>query len=579
MTIKRIITLQNSLILLCVAVGIMIGIKGYHIHQKISWLADANRLYAEKNLIDAETWYHKAQNNRSIRYKEQEISSRLAELAPITQIKEKLAALDLLGSIANDNQDFYEMLNVYGELTTVRASYMQKGNRYAPYYKEISAQYGISDDIIRYFQAFKTLFYEQMQQNLTNSDYSDESFKWNLLAIPELFYGNKDKKNAQLYSKFTSYDHTKLTRMASAGQFNNVLDTSLSMLSEYTSHSVTGDWVMDQAEAISRTIFQKDVEKENYAAFASHAIDYTTFVTRGNLDSDVLAEIKAQVLQWLNSAKRKISSAQFEQAIVIYEGLNAYHNTQEEISTAERAWTIHEPLRLLQAADSAHSYSHVISGSNRFGALIYVIAVDEQNTLYFGEMDSEGLVHIMSSSNIAQTMPIRDIRVDEQLSTAAAPVILVEGESFNRLASYSAFEVQTDRIATLLQIDADGYQIDDTGNLLLDNPNDEGSGHIAIYQRSGDSYTFVGIQQDYTNIAADNLIGYRGEKVQFSTYVTQPGTLSAYAEMGYDYVKLIGNFDFSEGPITVVGTFNMYEDLYVNDELTSTPVFEVESIE
>ncbi|HEY2492389.1 MAG TPA: hypothetical protein VGI33_05710 [Paenibacillus sp.] len=579
MTIKRTLTLQNILILLCIAVAILIGIKGYHIQQKIAWLAEANRLYAEQNLIEAETWYHRAQNNKSIRYKEQEISSRLAALAPITQIKEKLSVLDLKASHASGNQDFYELLNVYAELTTVRASFMKEGSPYAPYYKEISAQYGISDDMTQYFQEFKALFYEQMQLNLSKSDYSDESFKWNLLAIPDIFFGNKDKKRTQLYGKFTTYDTTILTRMAAAGQFKIVLDTSLAMFSDYTSHSVTADWVIDKANAISRTLFQKDAQKENYAAFASHAKDYTDFATRGNLNSSVLDEIETQVLQWLNSAKRKVASAQFEQAIEIYEGLNAYHNKQDQITAAERAWTIHEPIRLLQNTDSSRTYSHIITGSNRFGARVYVIAVDEQNTLYFGEMDSEGLVHILSSSNITQTMPIRGIQVNEQLSTPATPVILVETDSLSRIAMYSAFEVQTDRIVTLFQIDADGYQLDEKGTLFVDNPNDEGAGHIAIYQRSGDSYPFVGIQQDYTDIAVDDLVGYLGEKVKFSTHVIQTGNQEAYAKMSYGYVKLTGNFDFYEGAITVVGTFNDYEDLYVNDELTSTPVFEVESIE
>lgn len=579
MTIKRTLTLQNILILLCVAVSIMIGIKGYHIQQKISWLTEANRLYAEQNLIEAETWYHKAQNNKSIRYKEQEISSHLATLAPITQIKEKLSALDLKASHARGNQDFYELLNVYAELTTVRASFMTEGSRYAPYYKEISAQYAISDDMTRYFQEFKALFNEQMQQNLDKSEDSDDSFKWNLLAIPDVFFGNKDKKKTQLYDTFTSYDTTKLTRMASAGQFKKVLDTSLAMLTDYTSHNVTGDWVINKTEAISRTIFQKDAQKDNYAAFVSHAKDYTAFAASGNLNSSVLDEIESQVLQWLNSAKNKVASAQFEQAIVIYEGLNAYHNTQDEITAAQRAWTIHEPVRLLQNADSSRNYSHVISGSNRFGAQVYVIAVDDQNTLYFGQMDPKGLVHILSSSNFMQNTLIRDIRVDEQLSTPTAPVILVEGESLSRVAAYSAFEVQTDRIVTLFQIDADGYQLDGNGTLLVDNPVDEGAGHIAIYQRSGDSYQFVSIQQDYTDITVNDLVGYRGGKVKFSTNVIQTGNMEAYAEMGNSYVKLIGNFEFYEGTITVVGTFNTFEDLYENGELTSIPIFEVESME
>ena len=57
MTMKNTLTLRN-LYLLCIVL-LLIGYKGIHIYQKIESMAQAELLYAQKKLVQAEEWYQK----------------------------------------------------------------------------------------------------------------------------------------------------------------------------------------------------------------------------------------------------------------------------------------------------------------------------------------------------------------------------------------------------------------------------------------------------------------------------------------------------------------------------------------
>ena len=580
MTMIRMITLQKLLIFCCVGMTILIGVKCYFIQQKISAVTEADRLYAIKDLIGAESWYHKAQSNKSIHYKELMISTRLGELAPISQINSTLSEIDDRAKRAYENEEISQLMTVYTDLSAFRGIYMKESNTYAPYYRQISEKYEISKDFTTYFQNFKTLFYEQLEQNLNNNQYSNESFKWNLWIIPEAFFGDGDQKKIQLYDKFQTYDTRKMAQMAAKGQFQDLLEESIAMLKLYEVHQIQADWVTAQSDALVKKFLENDAANESYSIFATHAKNYITFIQVAGFKSAVEPYITKQISTWMKAAKRNVSNTEFEKAIAIYEGLVDYKDTSLEVKEAKLAWDIHDPIRILQNSDPTRKYTLIDSGSQRFGAEVYVLAKDEQNIIYFAKMNTEESTQVLSNDHFQENGSIQEISIEESLSTKKFPVILIQGDSPTRNALYTAVEVQTDTMVTLFQLNADGYEIDAAGLLLVNNPDTvEGTDQVAMYQRSGDSYSFIGIQQDFIDISVEDLPLYIHEKVKFSTTIIQPGYSEAFAYMGTSYVKLTGSFDFYEGSITVIGSFSGYEDIYVQDELTSIPVFEVESME
>ncbi|KAF9136632.1 hypothetical protein BGX30_010996, partial [Mortierella sp. GBA39] len=136
---KNALTLRNLYILLCAAVLVLIGVKGYDMNRKIDWVATAGQYYDRKDLINAEEWYQKAAANRSIRYKEDLIASRLKELEPITSMRQSLSRLDQRAETAARNRDFDGLMNVYADLVAAKKEYTAASQPLAAYYPKISA--------------------------------------------------------------------------------------------------------------------------------------------------------------------------------------------------------------------------------------------------------------------------------------------------------------------------------------------------------------------------------------------------------------------------------------------------------
>ncbi|GAB6992219.1 hypothetical protein [Paenibacillus pini] len=586
MTIIRALTLRNLLILLCAAVFILIGVKGYEINRKIHTLDEAERMYAKKDLLRAEELYQQAKSNKAIRYHEAAIAAKLRELQPITLMKQSLGELDKRIERAGRQSNFTSFMEVYSDLQAVQLRYMSSGGLYATYYPKISAAYDLSKDITQYFQQFKAFYYNQMQDALSKGTYTDDTFKWNLLRIPDVFYGSAEQKSKQLEAKFQSYDEAVLARLAAEGKFSAMLEQSAVMLNSYKSQNIKANWVAAQDEKLTRTLLEKDIDGESPANFAAHARAYSTFVAAAGYTSKVQPWIERQISTWMKTAKRKIKKADFPAAIQIYEALASYRDTTEDIKAANLAWTIHDPIRLLQSSDSSRTYSQVSGGSGDFGGKAYALGADEQNIIYFAKMNNDDQTQIMSSQDYPKDIAIQQISLEKSLSTNLTPVILIKAASTVRKSLFTAYEVQQDRMVQIFQFAADSYQVQPDKTLLVTNPEgDVNTQQQAIYTRTADHYEFTGYPKDYTEILVKDLLGHANEKVRFSCYATVVGMSegTALAEMGDSYVLLRGNVVFTEGMNTVTGIFTTFEEIYLNGDQTtepvSVPVFEVEKLE
>lgn len=217
MTFKKWLTLHHLLILLCLLMIPLLIYKGLGISQKLHSIKNAEVLYEEKNLIDAETLYQKALNNKTIRYKEELIASRLDELAPITAIKQSLSSIASQASEADRKNNFERLMSAYADLQQVRSSYMTPEGPYSEYYRQLSEQYSISQNFTDYFKKFRTALLEQPKQNLADGNYENESFKWKLLRIPAHFFGTEQEWLDELNAAFKQYDEAKLERIIASG--------------------------------------------------------------------------------------------------------------------------------------------------------------------------------------------------------------------------------------------------------------------------------------------------------------------------------------------------------------------------
>lgn len=578
MTIKKIITLHNLLILSCAIVIVLIGYKGYQVQQKISWITEADRLYAENKLVEAEALYTKAQNNKFLDYKELEVAARLDELAPITTINSKLSSLDQAAQRATSRNDYDEIIQTYEQFQEVRNTYMEPKGKYSPYYTQISQSLGISDHFAAHFKQFKERFLSQANENLEKSKYTDETFKWNLLRLPSEFFGGDKEHKAQLSENFQSYDETKMNQLASENSYNNLYSNVLLMLKQYKEFEINAKWVTRGIEDIGLELLKKDVENNDYGSFAANAKQYESFAASADLTpSEVTKYIAKSIKEMLKTANKLTANKEFQPAIDMYEQLSAYQDTSAEIKEVQMSWLIAEPVRLLP--ERQDEYVFASSGTDRFGSKVYVAAADQTNQIYYGRMNSTDSVQVLTYSDLPKSDLIQSMVIDKDFSITSAPVLLIQSASDSRTAIYTALEVQSDKISLLYRIEADEISINPDGTLTVINPVGEGAGQTTIYEHNGDSYQFAKVQVNITDIDGSLLAEFPGIKVRFTCTVFEPGAGEVIALVANNYILLSGNFNFNVGDITVTGTFTQFRDVDLFGELTSIPVLEVEAVQ
>ncbi|MGG6309454.1 hypothetical protein [Paenibacillus macerans] len=569
MTVKRWITLHHLLILLCLVTIPLLVYKGIGISQKLTAIETAERLFQEKRLVEAEDWYRKAQMNRSIRYKEELISSRLEELAPISAIKGDLGDIADQASRADSEHDFELLMNAYAKLQQVRSRYMTPEGPYSGYYRQISENYGISQSFTSYFKNFKSMFLRQLEQNLTVSNYDDESFKRNLLSIPAHFFGTEQEWLDEVKAAFQSYDETKLTRLVAGGFVESMLDDASSTLAAYQTNNLEAPWIVAKVDHLIEELLKKDWDNADYAAFAIHAQQFDTFASSSHPESMVLSLAKSRIGDLMRKAGKNVVNGNYQEAIDLYAAIGHYQDTQAEISATELAWTLAEPVRLLPSPADGSSYEHVASGRDNFGSKVYVAATDRNNQLYFGRMSADESVQILSNHDLTPQEQIRAVAIDPVLSAEGNPVIVIEAASETRNALYTAFEARENNITLLYAIEGDSLTLQPDGTLQVVNPVGPGEGQTAIFVRSNDGYQFASIKQDIADISADNIVQYPDKLVRFTCTVISAGPGEALAMGSNSLMLLKGDFSLpaEAANVTVTGRFKTYAEQSIDEQL------------
>ncbi|MNZ32188.1 hypothetical protein D3C78_495100 [compost metagenome] len=569
MTFKKWITLQHLLIILCLLTVPFLIHKGIGISHKLTAIQTAERLFDEKLLIEAEDWYQKAQGNRTILYKEELISSRLEELAPITAMKRDLEDIADQASRADSEQDFDLLMDAYTKLQQVRSRYMTPEGPYSSYYRQLSDNFNISQSFTGFFKNFRKIFLEQLEHNLSTENYEDESFKWNLLRTPAHLFGTEEEWLDELNTAFQRYDETKLARMTSKGIIESMLGNASSMLRAYKANSLEAPWIIPKAEGLIEALLKSDWDNDDYSAFALHSRQFTTFASSAHPDSKVLGYAEGKIDELMRKAKRSVANGDYQEAIQLYTAIGNYQDTKAEISATELAWTIAEPVRLLPVRADGSSYTHVAGGQDKFGSKAYVAAIGQNNQLYWGRMNADDSVQILSTQDLAAQDQIRAVAIDPILSTDSNPVIVTEAASVTRNARYTAFEVRESNIALLYSIEADSLTIQPDGELHAVNPVGEGEGQTAIFVRMGDLYQFAGIKQDILDISADSVSQYPDTLVRFSSTVISYGSGEALAMGSNSLILLRGDFSFPAGvsKVTVTGRFKQYTEQFIDEQL------------
>ncbi len=588
MTFKQAISLRNIMIILCICMLVLLGLKALRIGDKIREVQDAERLYAAGDLIAAENLYRQAADNPAIHYKEEQIASRLEELTPISAIRSGLNTLVKKVTDQLVTRDFAEFMESYASLLSLKSKYFISGGPYASYYRQLSEDSGISAQLTAGFGQFKSQFLDELAASQSSgSEENGDLFKWNLLQIPDAYYGGTDAKNELLATGFKAHDTARLKVLAAAGSFGPMLDSSLSMIEAYSNHSYQAPWVQKQAEDSAQVILDKDLEGDNISAFAGHAAAYRTYAASAALAPDsskVLSFIDSSAAKLLKSAARLIRGGQYAEAIQLYSGLAQLQDTSAEIAAAQLTWNTAEPVRLLPGGDEAGRYIHVATASGRYGAKAVVAGTDNTGRLYYADLSDDGRVSTRTGDILPGFERLSGLAFEDQLSAIAeVPVVLAVGGQEDGRTAFTAYQIKPEGISLLFSFAGDRYELQSDDNSILVTNADTGDGVLGetgVYRLSEDgSYQLAEIQQDSPLIPASELELHPFENVTLNCEIYIDSAGRSVGSSDGRYISLQGNVGSITGPAVVSGQYqNSYE--YVETEIGEqyVPVFVVDSL-
>jgi len=561
MSVLRLFSLRNLLLACCTVGLVLVVMKSVGIYHTISWVKLADQYYAQQKWVPAQEWYSRANNNHYFTYQEQHIATRLNELAPITAWKETVAASASELQAATDTQQFDSFMNAFQRWAQHVKQQQQADARFKKEYNQIQEQYQMKQRIQTGFTAFRSSFEAALQHNLAQGNYTDESYKWNLLRIPTNYWDTKQPRDEYIRTLLQTYDQTKLKRLAAAGDFNTFLSQASTTLQAYQQHNYEAPWVSELAENGARSVITKDIQAGQDAHFIAHArsfIDNAAQIGLGS--SSVLTQINRQIDVLQSQAGGLSAQGQFQQALTLYQSLSMLKDMSEPIARTQIAWATADPAHLLQSSNASIAYQHITGGVNWEDVPVYSIATDSNNRLFFGQMSADGAVSVWSGEISESAAGIQSLSLETRLSTRSQPIVLVQADSGTTgYTQYSLYAFTGSEVRKLLSVAAVSYEVSADGSILMYQPLEGAPGQTDIYTPAQDgSYTLSDRRTDSTNylsVSAGEVSSHLNEPLQFSAEIVSVDADGALAKQGNNYVRLTGDLEFTIGTFTIYGRF------------------------
>ncbi|WNS41340.1 hypothetical protein [Paenibacillus sp. MMS20-IR301] len=593
MTIKQALSLRNIMIILCILMTALLGQKVLGIEDKMKAVQEAERLYAAGDLIAAENQFRLAAANISILYKEKLIAARLQELSPITAIRSSLSGLTLKLEDQLTVKDFSGYMESYASLLNLKSKYMTANGPYEDYYRQLSADSGISDQMTAGFRQFREQFLAELEESRKNStstgnagSTSADSFKWSLLQIPDAYYGGAAAKEELLAERFEAHDTARLKALAAAGSFQSMLDSALSMADAYGSHSYKADWLEDEVQESALLILNKDLDGGYTAAFAGHAAAYRKYAgLAGTVASKVLKLIDRSITALLRDASRLVRGGQYADAIQLYSELNPLQDTSEAVAAATLAWNAAEPVRLLPGSEVQGSYTHTVWVNDRYGAKAAVAGINTSGQLVYADMSGDGIITTLTGETVPDAAALSLLAFNEALSAfSEVPVIVAIGTRDDERNIFTAYTIRPEGISRLFSFAGSDFELmAEDGSIRVSDTDlaDGQDGQTAIFRLVNGAYEFSEIYREftYTPIDASQLELHPYEKVTLSCNIYIDAAGRTVASSGGRYLLLQGEVNGITGLAVVSGRYeNSYD--YAGTDLGEyyVPVFIVDTV-
>jgi hypothetical protein len=587
---KKVNLSQNFYLIILSFLLVLVGGKIILAHEKLTAYQEAMQLYRSGNLVEAEKKFRAAKLNLSVTDHNKDINIKLSLLSPIREVMEDLD--EKAASYYKENE-LDLLVDMYDRWQTNQQRWVSGTNIQKDMYGEMLAITKLDQDMKGYFSAIKKTNLAKLENDASIDQSAEEQIYTNVNKIPIEYFGGKAAKAKEIITSFQTYYEGKVNKLtaANASVIDIVTEGSrqFGMLSRF---SIQSGWLVKKLDSYLLNVLTAAIAKKEYATFAEQA-NSTKKLSSNMKDAKVLAYIEKSKSDLLSKANKLTASNKYEEAINIYEALTPLENTEQLIAKTNLAWDKYEPIRVLKRLYPDKEFPNFVNARNKWGADSVVAAVSKDGKIYFGRIKGEEAMTVMEGT-LTGAPVINKLNFQSNYSTSEKPVIFMDAKSSERKHHYLAYEVGTNSIKTIFDVEADNLTVEAKQVLLLDNPVGQGAGELSYYEPGiNGEYQFTKIKVDYVDIQVSDIANYYGKKVRFTGYAaskTSSGAALVTLSESYNnstgkyeksYLMLKGSENFAiYTNYTVIGVFNSYTTITnENGEQVRVPVFQVEKVE
>ncbi|WP_047151073.1 hypothetical protein [Aneurinibacillus tyrosinisolvens] len=483
---RKTIMIRNVLIVAFLFALAAAGYKLYNTSMKISAYTQAEKYMKQNNMVLAEQYFTKAEENRTIDYKEDRIQQALSALDPVRRIR----LLKEQAMLARETGDFPLLLQAYAgyQEQKQKSGTLDKKNK--EMFNQAIKYYTMENSLAKSFAEAKARFVGQMKENIKSKNYDKEDFLLSYFKIPSQYFGGEKKKTQEMQAQLKKYELTKFSYLSSSRKFAETMNKTELTLKIYKENSIAVPWLLTAVNRFGRSVLEKDLRQNNIADFAEHAKKYEELKEYYPSGSGTLGYIKRTIKSLLAKAKRFATQNSFSKAIDLYEKLKPYQDTSGEIALAQQKWDEQQPVRLLQREFPDKRFTFTTDGKNRWGAKSFVAAISDDSKLYYGSLLSDGFKTVEGA--LGEGIVPKTLYTQEKISPEGLPVIVVEAQSDNRASLFAGFEVHESDFKQIFAFEADSFYMESPGVMVVNNPAGEGAGQLAYYEPLDGEYKFSG---------------------------------------------------------------------------------------
>ncbi|WP_238547456.1 SH3 domain-containing protein [Brevibacillus laterosporus] len=314
------------------------------------------------------------------------------------------------------------------------------------------------------------------------------------------FLVGKNRRSRNSFPFFVPMIKKNNRDVTNRSTFDQVIQSASRSLHAYKQVDIQGDWLLALLEKYASSQIKRSIRNKDLDTFIMQAKAYRQISDVLPADSESISLLDQHLASQLKQAERYTKANQFEKARDLYQKLSDLQDTSKLVTELEDRWIKYDPIRLLKEKYPDKSFGFVLTGEKRWGSVVYTAGISEedQHLHLAAKMPDDHSVLYLEGSFHTDTK-LKNLNISDTLISKETPILIVETTGKNRLSTYYGFvpDLSKKDWVKLFEVEADGFTVEGTGSVILENAEGKGEKEIAAFKLEDNGLVYEEKIRDY----------------------------------------------------------------------------------